>query len=343
MASVIKRLESRGHCPAFHQGFFRKPALVLDAKFVEVVLDAVENVVHGLVVAHVLTFGVGHLHKGGVGIKHFAGDVDDVVALIVIFGPGNGHTGQFLGAQPYRKAQQAHLATGIVDVVFGVYVVASHAQQTGKAVAHSSAAPVAHVQGASGVGRNIFHQHLFASAARALAVAGGGRFNVQHSVAPKILREGHVAKTGASGLGMGHIGATLNQLLGKLLRQFAGVGLGLLGKQHGRVHRKIAVLGVAGRLNDGFDGPGKAFFFNNALEGRAQGINGAHSAGVLLCNGCGKLPVVAGARPPETPFRVHAPPACGQCRPERMKKNVVRKMREKAATSSGPSPKIILP
>ena len=272
---------------------------MFNTKFVEVILDAVEDVVHGLVVAHVLTFGVGQLYKGGVGIKHFAGDVDDVVALVVVFGPGNGHAGQFLGAQPYGKAQQAHLAAGVVDVILGVYIIARHAQQTGKAVAHCGTSPVAHMQGAGGVGGNVFQQHLFASAARAPAVFGGGRFNIHHSAAPEILREGHVAKTGASGLGMGHIGATLHKLLGKFLRQFAGVGLGFLGKQHGRVHGKIAVPGVAGRLNDGFDGPGKAFFFfNNALEGRAQGINGAHSACVLLCNGCGKVPVV----PPEPRF-----------------------------------------
>ena len=274
-------VKSGGDGSAFHQGFFGKPALVLNAKFAQIILDAVQDVVHGLVVAHVLAFGVRQVRKGWVGFQHFAGDVDDVIALVIIFGPGDGNPCQFLGAQPDGKAKQAHLAARVIDVVFRVHVVPGHAQQAGQAVAHGRAATMSNMQGAGRIGGNILHQHLVARAARALAVIFSCGFNVRHRGAPEILGERYVAETRPRGFRAGHFRAAFHKLLREFLGQLTGICFGLFGQQHGGVDGKIAVLGVARRFNDGFYGPGKAFFLNNGLEGRAQGIYGAHSVVVL--------------------------------------------------------------
>ena len=149
---------------ALHQGLFREPVLVFHAEVGQVGLDAVQDLVHGAFVAAVLTGLVFHVGQAGVFGQHLAGDVDDVAAAVVVLRPFHGTAGQFLHAQPHGKAQDAHLATGVVDVVFGLHVEAGLAQQAGQAVAHGGAAAVAHVQGAGGVGGNVFHQGLAALA-----------------------------------------------------------------------------------------------------------------------------------------------------------------------------------
>ena len=242
-------------------------------------LDAVEDVRHGFFIAHVLTLCVRQVHQAGVGGEHLTGDVDDVVALVILFRPGDGAARQLLCPQPDRKAQQAHLAASVVDIIFRIHMVARPAQEPGQAVAHGGPAPVPHVQRPRGIGRNVLQQHLAPAARRAFAVGRAFGLHGAHHSVPVCRAESHVAETRSGGFGGGHVRAARQQFFGQIPGQIARIGLGLLGQEQGQVGGKVAVSGLARGLNDGFGGPGQAFFFNNGLEGRAQGFCGAHKNG----------------------------------------------------------------
>ena len=90
------------------------------------------------------------------------GDVVDVVALVAVDREGEFDIVDFQITQPDAGAEDIHLATGIVDIIFTVDSKTHRAHQRCQRGTVGRAAPVTDVQWTGGVGGNKFDLYFFA-------------------------------------------------------------------------------------------------------------------------------------------------------------------------------------
>ena len=88
----------------------------------------------------------------------FAGDIDNVVALIDALWQGIVATAVLHVAPIDRQGEDIHLPPGVVDVVFVVHLMSVGTQDVGQRRAVSSTASVADVQWSGRVSRDEFQQ-----------------------------------------------------------------------------------------------------------------------------------------------------------------------------------------
>ena len=173
------------HRPAFDQRTLGKPHLMLHTELAQVRLDAVKNRAHPVGEASILPFGIGQRKEIRFLFHHLACYINDIAAAVVIFRPIDGHPRQFLGPQPDGQAEQTHLASGVVDVIFRGHIVSSETQDARQRIAYGRAAPMPDMQGPGGVGGNVFHLHLAASARRRAPEVFPARVHAPHHVLPE--------------------------------------------------------------------------------------------------------------------------------------------------------------
>ena len=249
------------------------------AELVQVVLDAGKDLGAGVFVADVLGFFFGELDGLGILFEHLLGDVDDIVAAIPalgVFGELHGQAADFAHAQVHGITEQAHLAAGVVDVVFGGNVVTGEAEQAGQGVANGGTTAMADVQGAGGVGGHVFHVDAAAITALGRTEGLALLFHVHHHFLPEGGSEGEVDKAGAGDLGGHEAGELVAHGGHDLFGHHAGSGLGLLGKHHGDVGGKVAVLHVLGSFEHSLFRPFPAVLGNDVAKGLLDEYNVAH-------------------------------------------------------------------
>ena len=167
---------------------------------------------------------------------HALGDVADVLAQ------------RLAVAQVDRAGERVDLRAGVVDVIFAGDFKAARFEQAGERVADHRAAAMAHVQRPGRVGRDIFDVDPLALADRRAAVGVAFAEDRAKLVAPGIGRELEVDEARPRHLDRGDRGKRL-QLGRDQPGERARVGARRLGQHHRRIGRKVAVRGVARRLD----------------------------------------------------------------------------------------------
>ena len=241
------------HLAVRHQGFFREPDVVAHAEGRKVLPDGGKDVAHAALLADLHGLGLGEVQDGGVVGQHVAGDVDDVVAPVVIFRLGHVLSGQLLEPVPDGGPQDEHLAARVVDVILGLHVIARLLQDADQGVAQGRAPAVADVQRAGGVGGHVLHLDLdtLAHVGRAVGLAGiahGG-----HGLAPEGRREGEIQESRPGDVDLLDE-RVIGQGCGDILGNGAGGLFGLLGEHHGHVGGHIAELLSLGGSMTAFSG-----------------------------------------------------------------------------------------
>ena len=103
-----------------------------------------------------------------------AGDVNDVVAVVAVFGEifGGLFAGQFFGAGLHGNREIVNLNAGVVVVELAHHAVALRGHDAGEHVAQSPLTSVPQMQRAGGVGRDVLEKHALAFKSFASAVSG---------------------------------------------------------------------------------------------------------------------------------------------------------------------------
>ena len=244
VAGLVQGLEGLCNLAAVNKRFFREPVLVLYAEFLKIGLDAVQDDAHGIGVAAVLGLGVVHPGKGGILFQHLPGNVLDVLALVPVRGLFHGTVHNLAEAVPDRMAQKAHLASGVIDVVFGRDIEACLAQKAGQAVAGCCAAAVADMQRPCGVGGHVLHHGLAALAGVRRAVVLSLLFHVGNDSLPEGRGKGQVQEAWACNVGLCYLGAGLQHMPGQFLGNVPWRTAQGLCQHHGYVGCEIAVLRI---------------------------------------------------------------------------------------------------
>lgn len=92
-----------------------------------------------------------------------AGDLEDIRAMIPLFGEGHGVAEELQVARPDGFAQELHLASSVVVIVFSGHLVARVLEEPRDDVAQHRLAAVPDGQRASGVGAHKLDQSALAS------------------------------------------------------------------------------------------------------------------------------------------------------------------------------------
>ncbi len=176
---------------------------------------------------------------------------DDVRALVALLGQRAGFLAlvQLQVADGQALAELLDLVAGVVNIELAGHVVAGPIQAGGQTVTQGTAAGVAHVHGAGGVGGNELHVILFAGTNVGAAVLGVGDSGAYDAGEPALAQE-QVDEAGAGDL------EAVKQAAAQL--QFCGDGLGDLargfveraGTGHGNIGCDVTVFDVGRDLDD---------------------------------------------------------------------------------------------
>ena len=251
-----------------------EPDIVLDAVLAEVALQT----------GDVLGQGIGHngffqlvkvLADVGVAVDggKLLGAGDDIRTLVALLGQGAGALAlvELQIADGKALAEFLNLVARVVDVELAGHVITGPVQAGGQAVAQGTAAGVAHVHGAGGVGRNELDVVALACANVGAAVLGVGHGGTHNAGEPVLAKE-QVDEAGACDL------EAVKQAAVQL--QFCGDGLGDLargfveraGTGHGNIGCDIAVFDVGRDLDDevGQRSLGQGTVSDGCLDGIGQ-------------------------------------------------------------------------
>ena len=240
---------------------------MLHAEVAQILLNPLEDFILGVLVAALLPVLVGSVRQGRILFEHLLRDVGDVAAAVVILGFGHGASHEVAQTVPHGHAENAHLAPSIVDVVLGGHVVAGPAQDAGQAVARGCAAAVSHVQGAGGIGGNVFNEGFAAAADGGASEGRAFLLHLLHHPAPEDLGERHVAEAGTRHLNVFHAVRVIPDPRGQFGRYVARRPVQGLRKEHGQVGGHVTVLRILRGLHNRLGRPFEAFFLKEAAEG----------------------------------------------------------------------------
>ena len=281
------------HGPGIVELLLGAPDVEGDLDRPEVGADHLQHVGHGPVAEEVEPLALGRVEEARAElVRQRARDRDHVLAGVALRRHDHGPPEQLLVAQVDRAGQGLDLGPVVVDVVLARDGVAAPVEQPGHRVAGDGAPAVPDVHGAGGVGRDELDvdplplPHVAPAEARPLPL------HLRQPGEPDLRAQLEVDESGAGDFHRLD-GPTavlrpeeLDDALGELARRPAG----RLGEDHRRVHREVAVAGVARRIDaeGGFQrGPA-------AFRG-APGERPPHDVDDVLTHGGRVIPAPAAA------------------------------------------------
>ena len=242
------------HSAALVQVAFVEPDIIGDAVLAQVALQP----------GNVLGQGIGNqgifqlfkvLIEIGIAVNFgkLFGASDNVSALVAFFRQGNGFFAfvQLQVADGQALAELLDLVACIVDVELAGHIITGPVQAGSQAVAQSTAAGVAHVHGAGGVGGNKFNVVALACTAVRAAVFRLSGSSLQHAGKPVGTQE-QVDEAGACDLYTVEQAALQVQVVHNGLCNLARSLVERTGTGHGGVGCNIAVFDIGGNLNNKF-------------------------------------------------------------------------------------------
>ncbi len=147
-----------------------------------------------------------------------------------------------------RPGEGIDLRARIVEIIFLRYAETRRLEHPRKAVPDHGAAAMADVQRPGRVGRHIFDVHPLVLACLGEAVTLAFSQDCPKLITPRVRRQPKVDEAGPRHLDRDDRRKRFELGLDRL-RKRARIGLGALGQNHRRVGRKIAVRGIARRLD----------------------------------------------------------------------------------------------
>ena len=193
------------------------------------------------------------LPVGAVLVVEGLGQLLDVVPVVAVLGEGvvllPQHDLHIAGVDGHGEL--VDLVARVIDVELPPHVVARPGKHAGQGVAQHAAPGVADVHGASGVGGDELHHHLFTVALvhRAVGVTLG--LDVGQHLAIPLAAQSEVQKAGASDLHLVKEGARQVQVVHNGLGDLPRGLVEGLGPRHGKGGGVVAVGGVLGDLDGG--------------------------------------------------------------------------------------------
>ncbi len=231
----------------------------------QIFLDALKDDVLAVILAQLGGLGFVKLQQVGLALEHFRGDILDVFTLVEIFRLGHILSAQLLGAVEDGTAENEHLASGIVNVIFRLDVVSGFFQNTGQGIAKGCTTSVADMKRTGRVGGDILHLNAGAVTHGGITVGFSGLFDDTHSLVPEGLTEGKVEETGSGDIDFFDVCIPFKgcgNIFGNGTRGF----FRLLGKHHGHVDGHVAELFIFGRLDHSLFRPFPALVGQNRFQ-----------------------------------------------------------------------------
>ena len=158
-ASIHQKLDRFGHIAALMEGRFQEPMIEMDLIFCKIRLHPRDIAIKAEAdeLLGELLFGL--LSAIGIGGKVIGGEHLDIIPMIAILG-------EFAGILPInllhqagieRKAEEGHLIARIIHIEFLMDIRSRPGERIGQAIAHNTAAGIAHMHGTGGIGGNKFY------------------------------------------------------------------------------------------------------------------------------------------------------------------------------------------
>ncbi len=185
-------------------------------------------------------------------LHHEFGNLDHVVATVVLLGPLDRAAQLLVHAQAQRVAEHPHLNTRIVEVILALDLIAGGGQQTAQHVAHHGATRVADVERAGGVGADKLDQDPNAIAGAGLTECGSVGDDAAEYARSGLARHAEVDEARPRDRGLAHQPRTV-EVIQQFFRNLARVAFHQFRQLHGDIGGIIAVLAVTRHFDEGLD------------------------------------------------------------------------------------------
>ena len=221
------------------EGPFAEPVVIMDVEMGQVAFEGLELFGIGPVLEEFQPFFFRHVQVFvTVLVDDGLGRFDDVVAVIAVFRDFCRLAQQFQVAGIDGSGQVVHLVAGVVDVVFGLDVIARSPQEIDQGTAISGAAAVTDVERPCRVGTDVFDLDRVFFAQRCMAIGIAGSQDLFERIVNDVILQEEVDEAGTGDFRMVEPGIihAVDDGLGNESRCFMGDA----GRLHGNVAGEVA-------------------------------------------------------------------------------------------------------